>query len=124
MCMIRDVKDALAKYGLNINLGKCSVHTNSGSTATHLVVDDIAAPSVAPSEGFKILGTVLTLSGRTSAEVTAQINAAWGKLHKLWPLIGRRDGHIRHVCHADNAMMLRISDPNASRETKDAHRAN
>ena len=93
--MIRDVKDALAKHGLNLNLEKCSVQTNSGSTATHLAVDGIAVPIVDPSEGFKILGTRFTLSGRTSAEVTARINAAWGEFHKIWPLIGRRDGQMK-----------------------------
>ena len=95
VCIIRDVKDALAKHGINLNLEKCSVQTNSGSTATHLAVDGIAVPIVAPSEGFKILGTRFTLSGRTSAEVTARINAAWGKFHKIWPLIGRRDGQMK-----------------------------
>jgi hypothetical protein len=93
--MIRDVKDTLAKHGLSLNLEKCSVQTNSGSQATQLEVDGVAVPIVTPSQGFKILGTKLTLHGRTSAEVTARINAGWAKFHQILPLIGRRDGQLK-----------------------------
>ena len=51
-------------------------------------------PIVDPSEGFKILGTTLTLKGRTSAEVRSRINAGWAKFHQLWHLLGKRDGMI------------------------------
>ena len=29
-------------------------------------------------------------------EVKAQIAAAWGKFHALWPVLGKRDGDLRN----------------------------
>ena len=58
------------------------------------MLDGDRIPMVAASEGFKILGTMFTLVGRTSVEVAARLRAAWGKFHQLWPLLGKRDGNL------------------------------
>eukprot|EP00973_Karenia_brevis_P077809 10812419-Karenia_brevis.AAC.1 len=52
-------------------------------------------PVVSSAEGFVVLGTKLTLSGRSSAELDARIAAAWGKFHQIWPLLKRRDASLR-----------------------------
>ena len=36
----------------------------------------------------------MTLAGRSSTELKARISAAWGKFHKLWPLLGKKDGAL------------------------------
>ena len=63
--MIRDVRDALAKHGLNLNLDKCIVQTNTGNSANELKIDGVEVTMVSLDEGFKILGTKFMLSGRT-----------------------------------------------------------
>ena len=73
--MITDVKNALALHGLNLNLDKCCIETNVDYENACLIVEGVCVPIVDPSEGFKILGTKLTLKGRTSAEVRSRINA-------------------------------------------------
>ena len=93
--MIRDVKAALAKHGLNLNMDKCEVQTNNVNVvAGSLVVDGQSIPIVQPEVGFKVLGTKVTLAGRTSAELSARISAAWGKFHQLWPALGKRDASL------------------------------
>ena len=57
-------------------------------------MDGNRIPIVDASAGFKILGTIFTLSGRTSAEFLARIAAGWGKLHQLWPLLGKRSSNL------------------------------
>ena len=93
--MIRDVRDTLAQHGLSLSLDKCCGQTNTGGQDEYLDLDGVFVTIFLPSEGFRILGTKFTLSGWTSAEVVARINAAWAKFHKLWPLLGRRDGLIK-----------------------------
>ena len=92
--MIGDVKDALVRHALGLNLEKCNIQTKSGSSATYLVVDGVAVPIVSPSEGFKILGARFMLSRRSSADITGRINAAWGKFHKILPLSGSCKGRM------------------------------
>jgi hypothetical protein len=93
--MIKDVRAALSKHGLNLNTDKCLVQTNSSTASvSDVVVGDERIPMVSAYIGFKVLGTMFTLMNRTSAEIRARINAAWGKFHQLWPLLGKRDGNL------------------------------
>ena len=93
--MIRDVKVALAEYGLNLNMDKCEVQTNSvRSVPRHLDVDGEYIPVVQPDVGFKVLGTRITLVGRTSAEFNIRMSAAWGKFHQLWPALGKQNASL------------------------------
>ena len=93
--MISDVHAALARRGLNLNLDKCLIQTNrQNARLTGICIDEQTIPMVAATVGFKILGTIFTLSGRVSAEIRARMAAAWGKFHQLWPLLGKRDGNI------------------------------
>ena len=57
-------------------------------------LDGQTIPMVCASEGFKVLGTQFTLTGRCSAEIRCRVSAAWGKFHSLWPLLGKRDGNL------------------------------
>ena len=79
------LRHALAEYALNLNLVKCCIQTNADLANDCLVVEGVGVPIVNPSEGFQILGTRLTLKGRTSAEVLSRINAGWAKFHQRWP---------------------------------------
>ena len=93
--MIRDVKTAYSKHGLSLNFDKCAVQSNSPNGMNgEVIVDGECIPIVHPTQGFKVLGTQVTLLGRTTVELQARIAAAWGKFHKLWPLIGKRDGPL------------------------------
>lgn len=93
--MIKDVRQALALHGLNLNVDKCLVQTNgAGTIPKHIEIDGQTIPIVSASEGFKVLGTQFTLRGRCSAELKCRMAAAWGKFHALWPLLGKRDGNL------------------------------
>jgi hypothetical protein len=95
VAMIRDVRDALAQHGLNMNMGKCMIQTSSCNHSTESVdVDGEVIPVVEATDGFKVLGTQFTLHGRTSVEIKARMTAAWAKFHTLWPLLGKRDGNM------------------------------
>ena len=93
--MIIDVREALAPHGLNLNLDKCCIQTNTACQDTCIDIEGASVPIVQPSVGFKILGTILTADGKTSAEVRSRINAGWAKFHKLWPLLGKRGGMMK-----------------------------
>ena len=85
--MIRDVRDELGKHGLNLNMDKCLVQTSQpGAKVAPIKIEDQAIPMVCASEGFKVLGTQFTLTGRCSAEVRCRVS--------LWPLLGKRDGNL------------------------------
>ena len=93
---INDVKEELAKHGLNLNLDKCVVQTNSGHVRTKsIVIEGQSIPIVSAEEGFKVLGTQFTLLGRCSVEVNKRMAAAWGKFHALWPVLGKRSGNLQ-----------------------------
>ena len=93
--MIRDVKEALARHGLNLNMDKCLIQTSRADVPIQpLMVDGQSIPMVSASTGFKSLGTQWTFHGRTSAELRSRIGAAWAKFHSLWPLLGKRDGNL------------------------------
>jgi len=93
--MIKDVQQALAEHGLNLNIDKCLVQTSRLDISLQpLLVDGQPIPMVSASDGFKSLGTQWTLHGRTSAELHARIGAVWRKFHTLWPLLGKRDGNL------------------------------
>ena len=54
-----------------------------------------------------MLGVQFTLVDGVSAELDARIAAAWGKFHKIWPLLRRRDTSL--------AKRLRLFDSNVGR---------
>ena len=79
--MIADTKRLLAVRGLKLSSDKCVVQTNDPTVdlvALHVAGEDF--PMASAEEGFKVLGTQLTLLGRTTCEVKACISAAWSKL--------------------------------------------
>ena len=93
--MSRDVRDALAVRGLNLNLDKRVVQTNcSEAPVLPIEIDGCQIPMVRADEGFKVLGSLFTLRGRCSAEIKARVSAAWGRFYSSWPLLGKRDGNL------------------------------
>ena len=101
--MIRDVQNALAEHGLNLNMDKCVIQTSrTDAQLQPLDVDGQMIPMVSATVGFKILGTQWTLQGRTSAELHDRIAAAWSKFYSLWPMLGKKDGNL--------AKQLRVFD--------------
>ena len=102
--MLRQIRVVFAEAGLKTNAGKCKVQTNARVHTTDLKVDDMVMPIMPVSEGFKILCTQFTLLGRTSLELKARIAAAWGRFHKIWPILSRRDACLRkrlQIFHSD-----------------------
>ena len=74
---IKDTKVALARRGLKLNLDKCKVQTNRTNAKTKpLLIDGEQIPMVTSTEGVVVLGTVFTLTQKTSAELRARIAAA------------------------------------------------
>jgi len=68
LSMIRDVRDELAKHGLNLNMDKCQVQTNRpNAPIVPIKLDGADIPKVPSEVGFKLLGTQFTLIGRCSA---------------------------------------------------------
>ena len=91
--MIEETNAALSGYGLELNIQKCLVQCNEGIGQGSVGVGGAMVPIVAAEQGFRILGTQLTLNGRTAKEVSMRISAGWSKFYKLWPLLqpGRGD---------------------------------
>jgi hypothetical protein len=50
---------------------------------------------VAAAEGFKVLGTMFTLTGRTAVEFSSRMAAAWGKFHQMKSSLLKIDADIR-----------------------------
>ena len=66
-------------------------------------------PMVPSSEGFKVLGTLFTLQGRTSAEIRSRISASWAKICYLWPVLGKRDGNLAKRLRLFNACVTQTA---------------
>ena len=95
--MLEDVCQELAKIGLNLNADECSTQcSKTGSRkAVAIKVQGQNFLVVSRDKGFKILGTLFTLNGSTTAEFDQRLRAAYGKLHELWPLLGKEDACSR-----------------------------
>ena len=93
--MLRDIKQAYFAAGLRLNASKCNVQTNTKvpTAVATLHVDDLELPIVSSADGFMVLGTLFTLSGRVSKELKRRTACAWGEFHQIWPLFARR-----HTC--------------------------
>ena len=79
-----------------MNADKCKVQCSKPRPFgdSYLIAGDQKFPIVEREKGFAILGTALTLDGRTSVEFQHRVNAAWGKFHSLWPLLGKKDASL------------------------------
>ena len=93
--MLRDITKAYFSAGLQLNANRCKVQTNTKVPrgVSTLQVDDLELPKVTSADGFMVLGTLLSLSGRVSKQLKRRIGCAWENFHQLWPLLGRR-----HTC--------------------------
>ena len=95
--MLHEIQIERAKIGLYLNADKCCIQCSNTSACnkTSLVVDGSRFPVVSRDEGFKVLGTILTLNGNTKLEYEQRIRAAYGKFNELWPLLGKRDACLK-----------------------------
>ena len=62
-------------------------------------VEDESIPVVAASDGFKLLGTQLSLCNGTSKELEARMAAAWSKFYQLRPLLQLGQGDLSERSH-------------------------
>ena len=93
--MLHDIQEGLAEIGLNLNADKCYIQSSRPlGRSCSLQVDGASFPIISRDEGFKILGTTYTLNGNTDLEFDKRMNAAYGKFHELWPLLGKRDANM------------------------------
>ena len=93
--MLQDVSSGLAEIGLNLNADKCYIQSSTSAQASTLQMEGASYPIVSNHVGFKVLGTTFTLNGSTDAEFERRMQAAYGKFHQLWPLLGKRDTSLR-----------------------------
>ena len=90
--MIWEVRDSLQQHGLKLNTDKCCVQTSQdGAKLRGFNIDVETIPMVSASQGFKILGTTLTMNGRTSVEVAQQLSCRWAKFHQFKTLLTKHD---------------------------------
>ena len=92
--VLRDLVDELKECGLDLNINKCVVQSNTDDLRPVRVADHDV--KVVPStEGFRILGTHFCLKGRCAIEIGERIAAGWAKFYQLWPLLSPKRGDIR-----------------------------
>ena len=91
--MLREIRDTLKDVGLHMNAGKCSVQcsgrSNAGGKGTQIQYQTI--PILSCNEGFKVLGTMVTMNGNADIEFEARLAAAWAKFHSLSSLLLKSD---------------------------------
>ena len=109
--MVRDFCDALEKIGLRVNDDKCVVQCSRARTYgdSQLIVGSRTLPIVRREDGFRILGTTLSLDGKTDIEFQNRMRAAWGKFHGMWPLLGKRDTSVRKRLRLFNSTVSRTA---------------
>ena len=97
--MLADVVEQLGDRGLHLNADKCKIQHSfqeeEYEADARLEAGGHSFPIVSAAVGFKILGTQLTLKGRTSREVSARISSGWAKFHQLWPLLNPNRGCLQ-----------------------------
>ena len=94
--MLRSLRKRFADVGLILNGAKCKVQTTAFHHGAALKIDrDFHIPIISAWDGFKILGTQFTLFGRTAVELDARIQMAWGRFHKIWPLLRQTSSSLR-----------------------------
>ena len=92
LTMIQEVGDSLQQQGLKLNMDKCSVQTSQdGSKPRFFNIDGETIPMDSASQGLKMLGTTLTMNGRTSVEVAQQLSCRWAKFHQFKTLLTKHD---------------------------------
>jgi len=95
--MISDFLQALSELGLNVNCDKCKVQTNRAlrSSSAFLCFDGHRIPIVPRSEGFKILGAIISVNVGFALEFANRIACGWGKFHSLRKLLCRRSCSLK-----------------------------
>ena len=97
--MIRDVRNALADIGLNVNPEKRSVQYSTPGGSNSLDLEGQQLPIVSRDVGFKVLGTMFTLNGSTHAEFNNRMRSAYAKFNSLYEVFGKRDASIQKRLH-------------------------
>ena len=93
--MLDDMRLALAKHGLKLNLKKCMIQTNRQTDPSEpICIEGQDAKVVDATVGFRVLGAQYTLLGRCGAEIRAREAVAWVKFFSLKDLSCKRDGNL------------------------------
>ena len=82
--MLKDVHEALEKFGLRLHPTKCKAQGNALAQpilGTHQICAGFSIEVVAAEMGFIILGTKLALASVMEAELEHRISMAWRKFH-------------------------------------------
>ena len=71
--MLASIKQGLAKVGLHVYSGKCSVERagKDASPGESIALAGDKYPLCGRNEGFKVLGAVIAMSGSTNGELAA-----------------------------------------------------
>ena len=94
--MMRDIRDELAKIGLNLNAEKCSVQCvgRRAFPKQKTKLGEEEYPITDCTAGFKVLGVMITMDGRTSTEFEARLRAGWAKFSSLSELLTKKDTSV------------------------------
>ena len=96
--MMDELLTALKIHGLCIQPEKCCAMGNKFCVDLPVLqIQEIAVPIVDATEGFNVLGTILTLDNQFAAEIRNRIACAWGKCWRVrrWLLDSRSNRHQR-----------------------------
>ena len=91
--MLASIRHALAKVGLQMNSGKCSVQCvgKVASPGESIILASDRYPLCGCNEGFKVLGTMITMNGNTNGEFEHRLRAGWAKFSSLSDVLMKRD---------------------------------
>ena len=104
--MLKDVHEALEKFGLRLHPTKCKAQGNAFAQpilGTHQICAGFSIEVVAAEMGFIILGTKLALASVMEAELEHRISMAWRKFHSLKAILLHRDASVTRRLQAFDA---------------------
>jgi hypothetical protein len=94
--MLCDIERTLRQVGMRLNTDKCNIQRSMGGRrdSRRFSVAGKLIQLVPNTEGFKVLGTICTLNGKTDVEFASRLQVGWNKFFALRPLLTKRDSSI------------------------------
>ena len=91
--MLTDIKNKLGSIGLHLNGSKCFIQCSGKQIepGTQVELNGEKYPICSCSDGFKILGTIVTLDGGVSTEFEARLRAGWAIFSNLSAILRKKD---------------------------------
>ena len=90
--MAREFSKAVGEDGLGLQPAKCSWTTNVSAHASRglsLTVEGLEVPRLSRDEPFSVLGTMVTMDGKSSQNTEARLQSAWRAFFAIKGLMSR-----------------------------------